>query len=104
MIADRMRPLNYLAMVSRSFRLVLGRFQALQHCFPFLFLPDKFKLTAKMKLSGTQVSIGAFQTVRTVGTVRQLGNFRYILIPEIINKFMTNISDLVRKKHVMCSS
>jgi hypothetical protein len=32
--------------------------------------------------------------------VRQLGNFRYILIPEIINKFMTNISDPVRTKHV----
>jgi hypothetical protein len=32
--------------------------------------------------------------------VRQLGNFRYILIPEIINKFMTNISDPVRTKYV----
>jgi hypothetical protein len=32
--------------------------------------------------------------------VRKLGNFRYILIPEIINKFMTNISDPVRTKHV----
>jgi hypothetical protein len=32
--------------------------------------------------------------------VRQLGNFRYILIPEIINTFMTNISDPVRAKHV----
>jgi hypothetical protein len=32
--------------------------------------------------------------------VRQLGNFRYILIPEINNMFMTNISDPVRAKHV----
>jgi hypothetical protein len=32
--------------------------------------------------------------------VRKLGNFRYILIPEIINKFMINISDPVRTKHV----
>jgi hypothetical protein len=32
--------------------------------------------------------------------VRKLVNFRYILIPEIINKFMTNISDPVRAKHV----
>jgi hypothetical protein len=32
--------------------------------------------------------------------VRKLGNFRYILIPEIINKFMTNISDPVRTKYV----
>jgi hypothetical protein len=35
-----------------------------------------------------------------VHIVRKLGNFRYILIPEIINKFMTNISDPVRTKHV----
>jgi hypothetical protein len=35
-----------------------------------------------------------------VANVRQLGNFRYILIPEIINKFMTNISDPVRTKYV----
>jgi hypothetical protein len=33
-------------------------------------------------------------------TVRKLGNFRYILIPEIINKFMTIISDPVRTEHV----
>jgi hypothetical protein len=33
--------------------------------------------------------------------VRKLGNFRYILISEIINMFMTNISDLVRAKHVL---
>jgi hypothetical protein len=33
--------------------------------------------------------------------VRQLGNFRYILIPEIINKFMTVMSDPVRAKHVL---
>jgi hypothetical protein len=32
--------------------------------------------------------------------VRQLGNFRYILIPEIINKFMTIMSDPVRAEHV----
>jgi hypothetical protein len=32
--------------------------------------------------------------------VRKLGNFRYILIPEIINKFMTIISDPVRTEHV----
>jgi hypothetical protein len=32
--------------------------------------------------------------------VRQLGNFWYILIPEIINKFMTNMSDPVRAEHV----
>jgi hypothetical protein len=32
--------------------------------------------------------------------VRKLGNFRYILIPEIINKFMTNISDPVRTKYM----
>jgi hypothetical protein len=31
---------------------------------------------------------------------RQLGNFRYILIPEIINKFMIVMSDPVRAKHV----
>jgi hypothetical protein len=35
-----------------------------------------------------------------VELVRKLGNFRYILIPEIINKFMTNISDPVITKHV----
>jgi hypothetical protein len=34
-------------------------------------------------------------------TVRKLGNFRYILIPEIINMFMTNMSDPVRAKHVL---
>jgi hypothetical protein len=33
--------------------------------------------------------------------VRKLGNFRYILIPGIINMFMTNISDPVREKHVL---
>jgi hypothetical protein len=33
--------------------------------------------------------------------VRKLGNFWYILIPEIINMFMTNISDPVRAKHVL---
>jgi hypothetical protein len=32
--------------------------------------------------------------------VRQLGNFWYILIPEIIYTFMTNISDPVRAKYV----
>jgi hypothetical protein len=32
--------------------------------------------------------------------VRQLGNFRYNLIPEIINKFMTIMSDPVRAEHV----
>jgi hypothetical protein len=32
--------------------------------------------------------------------VRKLGNFRYILIPEIINRFMTIISDPVRTEHV----
>jgi hypothetical protein len=36
--------------------------------------------------------------------VRQLGNFRYILIPEIINKFMTVMSDPVRAKHVHFNS
>jgi hypothetical protein len=35
-----------------------------------------------------------------VVSVRKLGNFRYILIPEIINKFMTIISDPVRTEHV----
>jgi hypothetical protein len=35
-----------------------------------------------------------------VEVVRELGNFRYILIPEIINKFMTIISDPVRTEHV----
>jgi hypothetical protein len=34
------------------------------------------------------------------GDVRYIGNFRYILIPEIINKFMTVMSDPVRAKHV----
>jgi hypothetical protein len=33
--------------------------------------------------------------------VRKLGNLRYILIPEIINMFMTNISDPERAKHVL---
>jgi hypothetical protein len=33
--------------------------------------------------------------------VRKLGNFRYILIPEIINMFMTNMSDPVRAKNVL---
>jgi hypothetical protein len=32
--------------------------------------------------------------------VRNLGNFRYILIAEIINSFMTVISDPVRAKYV----
>jgi hypothetical protein len=36
----------------------------------------------------------------TTDDVRKLGNFRYILIPEIINKFMTIISDPVRTEHV----
>jgi hypothetical protein len=31
-----------------------------------------------------------------VEDVRQLGNFRYILITENINKFMTTMSDPVR--------
>jgi hypothetical protein len=35
-----------------------------------------------------------------VHAVRQLGNFRYILISEINNTFITNISDPVRAKHV----
>jgi hypothetical protein len=39
-----------------------------------------------------------------VGTVRKLGNFQYILIPEIINKFMTNISDPWEQNMCMCSS
>jgi hypothetical protein len=33
--------------------------------------------------------------------VRKLGNFWYILIPEIINMFMTNMSDPVKAKHVL---
>jgi hypothetical protein len=33
--------------------------------------------------------------------VRKLGKFRYILIPEIINMFMTNMSDPVRAKNVL---
>jgi hypothetical protein len=33
--------------------------------------------------------------------VRKLGNFRYILIPEIVNMFMTHMSDPVRAKHVL---
>jgi hypothetical protein len=33
--------------------------------------------------------------------VRKLGNFRYILIPEIINMFMTIMSDPVKAKHVL---
>jgi hypothetical protein len=33
--------------------------------------------------------------------VRKLGNFRYILIPEIINMFMTNMSDPVKAKNVL---
>jgi hypothetical protein len=36
----------------------------------------------------------------TEESVRKLGNFRYILIPEINNTFMTIISDPVRAKHV----
>jgi hypothetical protein len=32
--------------------------------------------------------------------VRYVGNFRYILIPKIINKLMTVMSDPVRAKHV----
>jgi hypothetical protein len=32
--------------------------------------------------------------------VRYIGNFRYILIPDFINKFMTLMSDPVRAKHV----
>lgn len=43
-LADRMRPLNYLAMTSRSFRLVFGRFQALQHCFPFFISSGQIKI------------------------------------------------------------
>jgi hypothetical protein len=35
------------------------------------------------------------------GVVRELGNFRYILIPEIINMFMTIMSDPVKAKHVL---
>jgi hypothetical protein len=42
----------------------------------------------------------AMRVVPDAPRVRKLGNFRYILIPEIINKFMTNISDPVRTKHV----
>jgi hypothetical protein len=41
--------------------------------------------------------VGRFELVYAV---RKLGNFRYILIPEIINKFMTIISDPVRTEHV----
>jgi hypothetical protein len=33
--------------------------------------------------------------------VRKLGKFRYILIPEIINMFMKNMSDPVRAKNVL---
>jgi hypothetical protein len=36
-----------------------------------------------------------------LATVRKLGNFRYILIPEIINMFMTIMSDSVKAKHVL---
>jgi hypothetical protein len=35
-----------------------------------------------------------------MSAVRNLGNFRYILIPEIINSFMTVTSDPVRAKYV----
>jgi hypothetical protein len=38
---------------------------------------------------------------QALAPVRKLGNFRYILIPEIINMFMTHISDPVRAKHVL---
>jgi hypothetical protein len=34
-------------------------------------------------------------------TVRKLVNFRYILIPEIINMFMTIMSDPVKAKNVL---
>jgi hypothetical protein len=46
----------------------------------------------------------AYETVQwnyALRDVRKLGKFRYILIPEIINMFMTNISDPVRAKHVL---
>jgi hypothetical protein len=59
------------------------------------------------KFKGKQVALDKGRThteQRSIDTeapyVRQPDNFRYILIPEIINVFMTNISDPVRAKHV----
>jgi hypothetical protein len=40
-------------------------------------------------------------TCQDMINVRKLGNFRYILIPEIINMFMTIMSDPVKAKHVL---
>jgi hypothetical protein len=40
------------------------------------------------------------EVVHHSGGVRYIDNFHYILIPEIINKFMTVMSDPVRAKHV----
>jgi hypothetical protein len=43
----------------------------------------------------------SFGSILLEDGVRKLDNFRYILIPEIINMFMTNISDPVIAKHVL---
>jgi hypothetical protein len=45
--------------------------------------------------------IGSGQYQTSALAVRKLGNFQYILIPEIINMFMTNMSDPVKAKHVL---
>jgi hypothetical protein len=58
---------------------------------------DKVKQCIDPRLNGEYPPKG----VAKVCLLEKLGNFRYILIPEIINMFMTNISDPVRAKHVL---
>jgi hypothetical protein len=61
-------------------------------------IPSRWVRTYKYK--GGVVALCALRHL-TVLHVRKLGNFRYILIPEIINTFMTNISEPVIAKHVL---
>jgi hypothetical protein len=56
-------------------------------------------VAALIQLNMVCVLVSKSQAAVAAG-VRKLGNFRYILIPEIINKFMTIISDPVRTEHV----
>jgi hypothetical protein len=62
----------------------------------------KYKWKRNINCLGKHVhNKASFGSILLEDGVRKLDNFRYILIPEIINMFMTNISDPVRAKHVL---
>jgi hypothetical protein len=67
-----------------------------------LIVPNTHYADSKaLKLQSVSPLYNAQQGGLDVADVRKLGNFRYILISEIINMFMTHMSDPVRAKHVL---